>query len=76
MPRPCANSGAPCILAINKMDDRRARDGALELYRMGFDPVVEISAEHGQSVGELLDAIITALPSRGGPRRPSQPSRR
>ncbi len=31
------SSGAPIILAINKMDDRRARDGALELYRLGFD---------------------------------------
>ena len=61
------DSGAPCILAINKMDDRRARDGALELYRMGFDPVVGISAEHGQSVGELLDAIVTALPQSRRP---------
>ena len=29
----------PVILAINKMDDRRAQGGALELYRLGFDPV-------------------------------------
>ena len=27
----------PVILAINKTDDRRARAGALELYRLGFD---------------------------------------
>ena len=55
-------TGKPIILAINKMDDRRARYGALELYRMGFDQVVEISAEHGHSVGELLDAIVAMVP--------------
>lgn len=56
------NTGKPIILAINKMDDRRARDGALELYRMGFDRVVEISAEHGHSVGDLLETIIAQIP--------------
>ncbi len=55
-------TGVPVILAINKMDDRRGRDGALELYRMGFDSVVEISAEHGQAVGDLLDVIVGILP--------------
>ena len=56
------SAGVPAILAINKTDDRRARAGALELYRMGFDPVLEISAEHGHNVGELLDAIVEKLP--------------
>lgn len=55
-------SGKTVILAINKMDDRRARDGALELYRLGFDPVVEVSAEHGVGVGDLTDAILAVLP--------------
>ena len=52
----------PTILAINKTDDRRAREGALELYRLGFDPILEMSAEHGQGVGELLDEIVKKLP--------------
>ena len=55
-------TGVPVILAINKMDDRRGRDGALELYQMGFDSVVEISAEHGQAVGDLLEVIVKILP--------------
>jgi len=55
-------TGVPVILAINKMDDRRARDGALELYRLGFDPVVELSAEHGMGVAELIDAVLARLP--------------
>jgi GTP-binding protein len=56
----------PLLLAINKMDDHRARSGALEFYQLGVDPVFEISAEHAEGVGDLLDAIIEALPS--GPR--------
>ena len=56
------SAGVPVILAINKMDDRRARAGALELYRLGFDPILEVSAEHGQGVGELLDEIVKRLP--------------
>lgn len=55
------DAGVPVVLAINKIDDRRARDGALELYRLGFETVVEISAEHGQGVGDLLEAIIEKL---------------
>ncbi len=55
-------TGVPVVLAINKMDDRRGRDGALELYQMGFDRVVEISAEHGQAVGDLLEVIVAILP--------------
>ncbi len=56
-------TGVPVVLAINKTDDRRARDGALELYRLGFDPIVEVSAEHGMGVGELAEAIVGQLPA-------------
>jgi GTP-binding protein len=55
-------AGVPVLLAVNKMDDRRAQTGALEIYRLGFDPIIEISAEHGQGVGELLDEIVKRLP--------------
>ena len=55
------DAGKPVILAINKTDDRRARTGALELSRLGFDTVVEISAEHGDGVGDLLELIVEKL---------------
>jgi GTP-binding protein len=58
----------PVILAVNKTDDRRARSGALELYRLGFDPILEVSAEHGQGVGDLLDEIVKRLPKAVRPR--------
>ena len=60
------DAGVPVILAINKSDDRRARTGALELYRLGFDTVVEISAEHGDGVGDLLELIVEKLELKGG----------
>src|SRR5919198_2621740 len=54
---------APVIMAVNKTDDRRARGRALEFYRLGFDPVIEMAAEHGTGVGDLLDEIVTRLPA-------------
>jgi len=67
-------AGKPALLAINKVDDRRARDGALEMYQLGFDPVFEIAAEHGDGVGDLLDAIVRALPSGSGAESATKPS--
>src|SRR5690349_18964435 len=52
----------PLLLAINKMDDKRARAGAIDFYQLGIDPVFEISGEHGEGVGDLLDGILDALP--------------
>ncbi len=54
-------SGHPVLLAINKTDDKRSRRSLLEFYQLGFEPVVEISAEHGQGVADLLDEIVKGL---------------
>ena len=54
-------------MAVNKTDDKRARGRALEFYQLGFDPVVEIAAEHGDGVGDLLDEIDRALPGASRP---------
>ena len=51
-------TGVPVMLAINKTDDKRARNAVMEFYQLGFEPVMEISAEHGQGVGDLLDEIV------------------
>jgi GTP-binding protein len=55
--------GRPVVLAVNKTDDRRARSRALEFYKIGFEPVVEIAAEHGDGVADLLDAVVDRLPA-------------
>ena len=52
----------PIIVAVNKTDDKRARERAGEFHRLGFEPVIEVSAEHGDGVAELLDEIITHAP--------------
>lgn len=54
--------GRPVIVAINKTDDKRAQSRAVEFYKLALDPVVEISAEHGTGVAELLDELLPLLP--------------
>jgi GTP-binding protein len=54
----------PVLLAVNKTDDKRARGRSMEFYRLGFEPVVEIAAEHGEGVGDLLDEIVARLPAK------------
>jgi GTP-binding protein len=58
-------TGRRVLLAINKTDDKRARNSGMEFYQLGFDPVVEISAEHGIGVGDLLDEIVQRLEPSG-----------
>ena len=60
------------IVAINKTDDKRARAGTLDFYELGFEPVVEISAEHGLGIGDLLDEVIERLPGGKTRRRESR----
>lgn len=55
-------TGVPVLLAVNKTDDKRARGRSLEFYRLGFEPVIEVAAEHGNGVGDLLDEIVERLP--------------
>jgi GTP-binding protein len=66
-------SGVPVIVAINKMDDRRARDRVFDFYQLGFDRIVEVSAEHGTGTGDLLDEIVSRLPDEAEthPRAPA-----
>jgi len=53
----------PIILAVNKTDDRRARGRSVEFYRLGFEPVLEVAAEHGEGTGDLLDEVVKKLPA-------------
>jgi GTP-binding protein len=63
--RELRESGKPVLMAVNKIDDKRARDSSMEFYQLGIDPVLEISAEHGTGVAELLDAIVDRLGAGG-----------
>ena len=54
-------AGKPAVLAVNKIDDRRAEVGTLDVHRLGFDPVFPVSAEHSQGTGDLLDELVRRL---------------
>jgi GTPase len=53
---------APVIVAVNKADkEKRELEGA-EFHALGWDETYAISATHGRGTGDLLDAIVWALP--------------
>ena len=58
-------AGKPVVLVVNKTDDRRGRAAVPEFFELGFDAMFEISAEHGEGVGDLLDELIARFPGRG-----------
>ncbi len=70
-------SGKPVVLAANKVDDQRTEAEALGLWNLGLGEPHAVSALHGRGSGDMLDAILAALPETppetfgtvGGPRR-------
>ncbi|MFL6158469.1 MAG: ribosome biogenesis GTPase Der [Marmoricola sp.] len=71
-------SGRPVILAANKVDDQRTEAEAFGLWNLGLGEPYPVSALHGRGSGDMLDAILAALPETpeetighavGGPRR-------
>jgi GTP-binding protein len=70
-------SGKPVVLAANKVDDERAEAEAHALWNLGLGEPIPVSALHGRGSGDMLDAILAALPEPppegygevGGPRR-------
>jgi GTP-binding protein len=55
-------SGKPVFLAVNKIDSPKLVPYAEEFRRLGIRELFAVSAEHGDGVAELLDAVIAALP--------------
>ena len=70
-------SGKPVVLAANKTDDQRTEAEAHGLWNLGLGEPFPVSALHGRGSGDMLDAILQALPQTpeqsfgevGGPRR-------
>jgi GTP-binding protein len=52
----------PVFLLANKVDDPAREAEALEFHRLGLGDPVPFSALHGLGSGDLLDAIVAALP--------------
>jgi GTP-binding protein len=52
----------PVFLAVNKCDSVRQDVEAYEFYCLGLGDPMPISAQHGNGVGDLLDAVVAVLP--------------
>jgi len=57
-----ARTSKPLFLAVNKVEGEGLAAEAENFRRLGIREVFAISAEHGQRIGELLDAIADAVP--------------
>ncbi|NDJ54533.1 MAG: ribosome biogenesis GTPase Der [Chloroflexi bacterium] len=55
----------PVVLAANKGDNLKMGEDYVDFYNLGLDAeVFPVSAMHGLGVGDLLDAVVDALPTR------------
>jgi GTP-binding protein len=62
------STGKPVLVAANKTDAVKFEADAGEFYRFGFEGVYPLAAEHGDGVGELLDAVVTHFDADGDAR--------
>lgn len=63
-------SSKPVFLAVNKVEGEAMALAAENFRSLGLREVYPISAEHGQGIGDLLDAINAALPPAPGAAAP------
>jgi len=54
-------SGKPVVLVTNKAEGGKGEDGRLEAYTLGLGEPIAISAEHGEGLGDLHDALEEAF---------------
>jgi GTP-binding protein len=57
-------SGKPAILVANKTEGRAGRSGVFDAYALGLGEPVPVSAEHGEGLVDLYDALRAALPGQ------------
>jgi GTPase len=54
----------PVVLVANKAEGKHGEIGAMESYALGLGDPVQISAEHGEGLGDLYDALAALMPKR------------
>jgi GTP-binding protein len=52
----------PVVLVANKAEGKHGEVGAMESYALGLGDPVQISAEHGEGMSELYDALRALMP--------------
>jgi GTPase len=55
-------SDKPVLVVANKVDDERRETDAWTFARLGLGDPIPVSAIHGRGSGDLLDALVAALP--------------
>jgi GTP-binding protein len=56
------SSTTPVILVANKAEGRAGESGILESLALGFGDPVQMSAEHGEGLADLFEALIPHVP--------------
>ncbi len=64
-------SGKPVLVAVNKMDDISLEGAIHEFWALGMGQPMPVSATHGNGTGDLLDAVVAALPETSGEEMPA-----
>jgi len=54
----------PLIFVVNKIDDQKHFQRALEFHGLGIEEFFDISALQGRRINDLLDRIVELLPER------------
>jgi GTP-binding protein len=52
----------PVLLLANKSEGKQGEAGAMEAYALGLGEPIQVSAEHGEGMGELYDALRALMP--------------
>jgi GTPase len=60
-------SGKPVLLVVNKIDSPKLEAIVEDFRRLGIKRVFPVSAEHGNGIGEFLDAVLALLPNAPEP---------
>jgi GTP-binding protein len=60
-------AGKPTVLVANKSEGRAGAARSLEGYDLGLGQPVPVSAEHGEGLADLYDALREALPDETAP---------
>lgn len=50
------------VLAVNKADNKKRQQEVVEFYALGVGEPIPVSALHGMGTGDVLEAVIEALP--------------
>ncbi len=54
----------PVFLVVNKVDNNKRAEDAVEFYSLGLGEYYTIASINGSGTGDLLDALVEALPEK------------